>query len=604
MKKYLFLMLTAFAVASCNDECDHGFGGDESISGILVGSWYEETQNEEDTYSASGSFYGKFCNTVVQGEGNGRYFIDSEKNRLTWSYNVNGSSQMSDWKLTNVTDLGFTMSSDIAILKYGKIVETFNMEGGDTKQITFNKETVLGYKSNNSNIATVSSDGLIKATGEKGTAYIKIILNKGNVWAKVVVGDETPDLWIDYSFLLGCDFVAMKDTLGVQSQSQDFGDYTSYSYIISTHNILDYINVFVDNNSHLITQIDMHVREGVTQEEILAYMNSHYYKIEGNFGKQYHYSTSSTLEKSRAVYVYDTENKTVLLMSKDMYYPSEWPDFLNTFGLTKEQVKFEMDKRGYKFYQSFDSYSAHGSDAYIIDDEDYNIPYAVEFVFNPDNIVSQYWIYLQYNDEAQYNYLATYYNFAENEYVDGSNVFPFYNADRTLKIEINLEKKAICYTDLTKKQHIPPLLDNYWKGLGMNHDEIVATFGEPLVDEGGAVGYYCGGEHVNVCVFFIDNTTNKCKEVRLALNENEDPATIIDFLNSMYNVFEQLTEKDGSQYAWINGLSISDASMGIVYIPSLQYVIYQSLGSTSNSSAKVESMIQASKNILPLNLKK
>ena len=50
MKKLVFLLITAFAVASCNDDCDHGVGGGGNLD--LVGSWYEETQNEEDTYSA------------------------------------------------------------------------------------------------------------------------------------------------------------------------------------------------------------------------------------------------------------------------------------------------------------------------------------------------------------------------------------------------------------------------------------------------------------------------------------------------------------------------------------------------------------------------
>ena len=166
MKKILFLLITAFAVASCNDDCDHGYATGENISMILVGSWYEETLNEENTYSASGSFYGKYCNTLVQGEGNGRYFIDSENNRLTWSYTSDGFSRTEDWKLTNVSEYGFTMSSEIAKLTYGKIVESYQMEAGKTKQISFDKETVLGYESKNSNIASVTSDGLITATGE------------------------------------------------------------------------------------------------------------------------------------------------------------------------------------------------------------------------------------------------------------------------------------------------------------------------------------------------------------------------------------------------------------------------------------------------------
>lgn len=591
-------MLTAFAVASCNDDCDHGFKTDEKISEILVGSWYEETQNEEDVYSPSGTFYGKFCNTVVQGEGNGRYIIDSERNRLKWSYIVNGSSQTIDWKLTNVSDLGFTMSSDIAILTYGKIVESFMMKGGDTNQISFNKETILGYESNNNNIATVSSDGLISASGEKGTAYIKIKLNDKNVWAKVVVGDETPDLWIDYSFLLGKDFYTVKDTLGKQTQSKDNGEYTIFTYVTNAHNILDGLFVIIDNKSHFVNQIDMYIREGVTHEEIFAYMNSHYYKIEGDFGNQYHYSTSSTLDESRAVYAYNAEKKIVSILSKDDYVeimnPAPYPNLEVVFGHNKEQVKSEMNKRGYTFYKSLDNYSYNGSDAYLISDSRYDYYKAVEFVFNPDNVVSEYWLYLKTEDQDVYErmaevmaYLAENYTEAKDEYVEGRGSV-YYNKDKTLKIRINMSPFAVVFTDLTKKAIARVILGTYWKGLGMNHDELLSTYGPPYLERLNKQGdlqchYEIDDDYITSYTFNFNNN-NVVNLVNIFLRDEVNSGVIKNYLNNLYTFKEEEASENGPRLIWLDAPKEEDAKMRISFYPNYNVVAYASL---NNEEANV-----------------
>lgn len=575
MKKILFLLLTAFAVVACDDECDHDVikGGDMA----LVGSWYEETMNEEDTYSASGTFYGKFCNTQVQGDGRGTYFVDSEHNRLTWSYTVNGTQQMSDWKLTNITDLGFVMSSDIATLSYGKIVETYNMEEGDTKKISFNQGNILGYESKNSNIATVSSDGLVTATGEKGTTYIKIKLNSSNVWAKVVVGDDTPDLWIDYSYLLGQDFAAMKDTLGSQDQSQDFGDYTSYSYITKAHNILDYINVYVNNSSHTIDQIDMHIREGVTQEEVLAYMNAHYYRLAGNYGKQYHYSTSLELDKSRAAYAYDTENKTVLLMTAENYEeimnPAPWPRFNKFFGLNKEQTQKSAESKGWKYYDEYDSYSENGSVAYTFSGYDYS--YAIELVYNSKDVVSQCIVYMQSEtpDRLILSYLA------DNDYLEAESEktilkHVYYNSNKTKKVEYDILTKALYFTDLTQEPFDRVILGTYWKGMGMTQQQLIDAFGEPYRTGVDNMTYIIYNDYIQYVAFRWDVTSGKVVQINMQLQDAVNDDEVIAYLNKKYYFSESEETEQGPRMRWLNTENKESATLRATYYPDYNIIVY------------------------------
>lgn len=581
MKKAAFLLLTAFAVASCNDDCDHGFDRDASISDVLVGSWYEETLNEEDSYSASGTFYGKYCNTLVQGEGRGRYFLDSENNRLTWSYESNGISRTEDWKLTNVTDLHFTMSSDLAILTYGKIVETHTMESGETKQIGFSKERVLGYESKNINIAKVSSDGLITTTGEKGTAYIKLKLNNSNVWVKVIVGDNTPDLWVDYSALLGQNYSTMKDTLGRHTKSEDFGVYTSYSYVTNTHNIIDYINVYVDNSSHIINQLDLHLKNGITQEEILSYMNSKYYRLAGQYGNQYHYSSSPEIEDSRVAFAYDTANKAIIMLSGEDYMDkmglSFWPNLTSTFGMTQSDVQKKMEERYYTYYDSFDSYSFNGSDAYLIGDNKNSI--AVEFAYNPDNVVAEYWIYLSETpDQAEVlHYLKTKYVEATDEYV-ASYGFIFYNEEKTYKIVYKAYQNAVVFTDLTKKPIDLVILRDYWKGLGMNRNEIIEKWGLPYQEDNeGHMRYDAVTDYVAVVNYIRNLATGKVNLINVFLRDEVAPETIKAYLNKLYTFEEEVSSDNGPLLRWLNSESADKADMRISYYPDYGVVVYKSL---------------------------
>ena len=91
-KFFAALLMTAL-FASCGEEdCNHkGISpdnkGDENIV-TVVGNWYQESENEEMRYNASGTFYDKYCNTTSHGETEGRWEWDEANKRLTTKQSV------------------------------------------------------------------------------------------------------------------------------------------------------------------------------------------------------------------------------------------------------------------------------------------------------------------------------------------------------------------------------------------------------------------------------------------------------------------------------------------------------------------------------------
>jgi hypothetical protein len=455
MKKVLFILLTAFAVASCNDDCDHNYGPTPTPPAEIVGSWYEEEENEEMRFSSSGTFYDKYCNTKRSFETEGRYELSADGRKLSYNYTYMGQTQYADWTVSNRDELCFTISSDkVGAHVLEKIEEAYTMTVGKTQQITFTNDhpnyTVLSYTSKNERIASVSENGLIMTNGEKGTTYIKIATNNGNAWVKVVVGDECHDLWYDYISLIRLNYNQVKAVLGNPDLSD--GD-QGYFYNMELHDVVQQVGLWLDPSTRIVDQFQLLLKEGVPSEVVMSYMESRYYKFK-EIGNSVQFLNNSTVDNSVAIIEYNQDAKTIIIVDINKFY-NLWPDFTSIFGLNKSQVKSKMDEMGYAFYQSFDSYSANGSDVYLI--TGYDMPYAVEFVFNPDDVVSQYWIYMNQNDESQFNALLDQYEYAEEE--QAGRVFPFYNEDRTMRIELNLDKAAVTYTDLTKKQHKTPIIE-------------------------------------------------------------------------------------------------------------------------------------------------
>ena len=593
MKKFLSLIAFAITIGftSCSDDsCDHVTPpGPVTPETWIEGLWYVEADNEEINYGNSGTFYDRYSNVEISGETEGRYEMDYANMKLTYRYSYLGNNLTKDWTVKNHKEFSFKLSSsDASGLDVEKIVEQHKVNVGETVKLNFAAErsdiNVSSYKSNNELIATVSSDGTVTAIGGKGTTYIKMTTNSGNVWAKITVGEDNKDLWCDYVSIIGADYNTMKQYFSrIGEPATDGVDY--FKYIMSIHQYIESVNILIDTEEDFVTAIQLFIKEGVPPVEIKSYLKSRYYEQEGyNF-----YSTQPEIEKSKALVTYNQENRCVtLLETQFVLYPELWHDFTKLFGSNKTSVKNAMDKYGYSFLMSDNSYSVDGSDYYYITDSDYLT--MVGFVFNPDKQNSEIWLYLNsgFNSNEIYKSLAHKYNEAESEYSDSSLVF--YNDDKSMKVTFNVMDGTVVYNKQTMKQHKAnnEILGNYYEALGLSQNQIISKYGDPYLDDGNMLYYVVGTDYVNLAVFYMNTDTDKCKSVALTINENVASSTIVNYLGSKYTVFSNGTAADGSQYAWTNGPSVAESTLGVVYYPGDKMVVYQPLGTAAN--AKIRNM--------------
>lgn len=584
---YLIALAISFVITSCSDDsCTHNGSGPTPIDNWIEGLWYCEGDNEEINYGSTGTFYDRYSNVELSGELEGRYEMDYANMKLTYRYSDLGNNYTKDWTVKNPTEFSFELSSDIApSLKVEKIVEQYKLNVGETVKLCFDADradiNVDSYTSKNDIIASVTPDGSVTAMGGKGTTYIKIATNVGNVWAKITIGDDNKDLWCDYVSLIGADYKTMRQYFSrIGEPASDGIDY--FSYIMPVHQYIKQVNILVDTEEDFITAIQLYINEGIPSIEIESYIKSRYYEQE----KFDFYTTQPDVEESKAIIKYYQDERCVTIFeTQRTIHPELWRDFTKLFGLDKADVKSTMEKYGYSFLMSSDYYSVDGSDYYSITDNSYvNM---VGFVFNPDKQVSEFWVYMDSNSNLNevYNYLCAKYTEQESEATDYSLVF--YNEDKSLKITFDLKNAAVVYTKLTMKQHKAntEILGKYYEGLGLTHAQIVDKFGTPYMDEDNMIAYVVGSAYVNLAVFNIKAETNKCYLAILTINESVASSTIVDYLNSKYTVYANGTASDGSQYAWTDGPSVAESTLGVIYRPEDKKVIYQPLGLSSKAKA-------------------
>ena len=435
MKKILFLMLAAFAVVSCNDDCDHNYSGSQviPISEGIAGSWYEEEENEEMRFSPSGTFYDKYCNTERSFETEGRYELSADNRKLTYNYNFMGQTQFADWTISNRDELSFMITSDkVGSHVLEKIVETYNMTDGKTQQILFASEhpnyTVQ------SRIASVSESGLITTNGEKGTAYIKITTNNGNAWAKVVVGDECLDLWYDYISLIGQNLSQVRATLG--NPHQNDGN-QGYFYALDFHDVVKQVGLWLNSDTRTVETFNLILKEGVPSETVLTYLESRYYKYKET-GRSVQYLNNSTIENSIAVIEYNPDAGIIIISDINSYFDL-WPEYTSAFGMTLDELVVNY---GNLYYGILPLYTVEND-------------YIESVYFEVDDNTGKtkaYVLYLNtgYNVQEIHDYLSSKYtHYGTNEensmyaYCDG----PTRNESK-LQIVFNYAKGAITYFDI------------------------------------------------------------------------------------------------------------------------------------------------------------
>lgn len=545
-------------------------------------------------YGANGTFYDKYCNVQRSGETEGNWEYDAANSKLTCTYQYMGQTQFSDFTVKNPTEIGFILSSTkVADHVLEKIVETYQLEVWNTANIQFATSnpsyTVQSYTSKNERIASVTADGTITAEGEKGTTYIKVATDKGNVWVKVIVGDDCPDLWYDYVSIIGMDYANMSKALSVLGSPVASNDY-AFAFTNPYHDVVDMTKTYICPEDGMVEEIQLVLKEDVPESEILSYMNSHYYKF-AEADEYVYYSTIENMENSKSVICYNKATKEIIFVETQHFLglthtlQDLWKDFTTLFGQGKTAIKSVMGN--YSYLQSNDSYSQNGSDYYNIANNEY--AYMVGFVFNPDNLCSEYWVYLSSTvDKTEVKlYLNKKYTEDITESDNSDYSFIYYNHDKSLKIEYDIKNMAVIYTNLTMKQHEPnkDILGKYYEGLGMTHDQIIAQWGNPYKDENGQIWYYIGSAYVSLVNYEIAPNTGKCGQVWLTHTESLTTEDIIEYMTSRYTVFANGTTEDGSQYAWTNGPSKDESTFGIIYRPSNRLITYVDLAAASSQSS-------------------
>lgn len=435
MRKFLSFIaavITLGLVSCSSDDSD----GTSSSSLDIVGSWYEEAENEEMRLNENGTFYDKYCNVLRSGETEGRWEYDKANRKLTETFFFMGQTQYNDFTVRNLTENGFTISSEnIGNHKFEKIVETYNLTVGATATIKYTNPAIRNnnieygqsstyspYKSNNERIASVTADGKITAEGEKGTTYIKIPTGNGNVWVKVVVGDECLDLWYDYPSLMGTDIASVRNILGIPSVNGDDG--YSFGYVLSLNDYADEIDIFLDEHTGLVDQMALVIKKDIPESLLLNYLKSHYYPS-ADLGSEF-YTTSSTIEKSISVVYYDKAKKVVRFYASDMY---RIPDRTCDFGLTTNEIVKKYGELLYGVLPMYDVNSIYVSTIYYTIDKNTNKVTAFQYTVRENispNIINKHL-------SAQYNLIASegnMYGYGDGDSRNTSRIWIVYNADR------------------------------------------------------------------------------------------------------------------------------------------------------------------------------
>lgn len=577
MKKYLVLIAAAITLGftSCSEEdCNHFGEGKSTVSyEDIAGSWYDPVYNEEVKYTENGTFHDKYSNKYQATVTEGRYELRA--NKLTYTYSFMGQTQFTDFTISNfITDLTFSLNSKkTAKTILYKITEVINLDLGGTA-------TLPSYGLESPDDRIVSVDGLeVKSMGMKGTVYLK---NSNDTYVKVIVGDDANDLWMDYSQLIGKKVSDMKELLGEPTNLSE--NHAFYNEVGKTHDLICYVGFFIENG--VITSVGLYFNDGVDKNEILRYVASKYFyntSIEM-------YTSHEPLNSSLFVVKYLDDANCLLFQKK----PAIIKDYTGLFGKDKNGVKSFMETNGSSYLMSSDSYSENGSDYYSISDNNYTE--MVGFVFNPDNQMSEYWVYLKSTSALRTVYDELCSNYIEEKTEETDYSYVFYNKDKTIKVTLDLKSSAVVYNNQNMKQHVAKKNDfgTYYEALGLTQEQIIKKYGNPYSSDATNMTYVIGSGYINFVFLSLDSETKKCKTATITINDNASESTVLDYFNSKYTVFAKGTAEDGSQYAWLNGASLAESTLGIIYFPQDKMIIYQPLGSAANN-AKVHIMANVRK---------
>lgn len=443
MKKiFSFIIVSISFAVACTELCDHDVqNGPDPITpdvyDYFEGIWYEESENEEIRFTKSGTMYDKYCNINRSGETEGRYEFDIENKRLTYTYEFMGQIQFADWKISDMTDISFTISTDmVGSHKLEKVVETFTLNVGESCSINYFDKN-LGYNlismETNSRIVSIDEDTQeITASGEKGTAYIKLNTDNGTAWAKVIVGDDCLDLWYDYVSFIGKDYKYMTSVLG--SPSIDGEDGYSFGYSMLMHDLITEVDFFMNTSTGLIEEIGLALINASPAAQIQSYMNAHYYST-NELGTADTYTTSPSLSESIAIVKYN-KSQNVIWISDASFYA--FPDYAEELGKNQDEIVAKYGELYYGILPMYEVTNNYGYSVYFQISETTGTVTAIQFSLMPDH-----------NVDSVHNVLSSTYNHYKTD--ETNTKFAYRNAgeeDSTIMVIYDAEQATVTWFDL------------------------------------------------------------------------------------------------------------------------------------------------------------
>lgn len=445
--------MITLSVVSCSSSDEFKLTLDQ-----LCGEWvYDHPELgvwETMKFLPSGVFY---YSNKVSGEWNfsndnngGRYWID-EGRRVTAECMMEGVQATIMIDIKEITAASFTAEfyngGLLGSFTYAKLLGSVQVEPGETTRLSPSGFNVLGFRSHDEDILTVDSTG--KITGiSSGRSYVDVETDLGTAVYEVIVFDKD-NMFKDYSYAFG---KTIEEIVAVEGDDYLYRDdrqgliYLTKDYIADTvlfiTGMYDYMHVeFVQlklNKNVSVYQIKTNL-DG--KYELLTYgENKYYYLLEG------------MVNGKPEVLMLDTENLSVTFA---LISPSGlWKDYTYLFGKTKDVVKSEMDYWKYMFVLDDYSYSADGSSYFLLNDSEY--ANMAGFVFNSENRMCEYWIYL--NDDFMshaseiLDWLKSAYTMESSECT--SSQYVFYDSDKRLKVVFSATG-YVSYTDSLQKPFTP-----------------------------------------------------------------------------------------------------------------------------------------------------
>lgn len=575
MKKYLFLALIPLLFAACDNDSDivDNPVKMEKLTGEWVYDSPKDTLWEVITFTSSGVFY--YSNDwatwhIANDKNNGRYTLNG--NNLSGSYTIEGMAMNLEMEFKRLNDYDFVaLFKDTGLtFTYKRLLKKISMKNaGETVTPDYSSLVsvdITAFASHDREVAVVDrTTGKITATGS-GRTYIDLITSSGTGVVEVIVYNED-DPFGDYTWAIGKTLDEIQKHFGYIKKSDAREDYSGAVY--SSKNLAVEYEIYYTStiDDEHVNTIELKLSKLLSDSEIQTILESKYTKF-------------TTTDDGSIGYISSDKNTFVLYNPKDrsiaFWQDTDWPVLYGYFGKTADEVRSRMENNGHQFIQSYDLFSNNGSDGYLLTTNAKKI-YAVEFVYNEQNVVSSYLEYLaegvtsreilEHLDELGLTW-------AENETPIGRGM-TYYNSMKTLKVEYILLYNALLFTDLSRPAFIQLFTGSYWKALGMTRSEVEAKYGKPNAERDGVIQYHFTSFYQDYMNLVMDSSTGKVNLVNVFLTSLATQDLVKNQLTKQYTLYEESTGDNGPTFRYHNGKTQADATLLTTYYPDYSVIVYK-----------------------------